>query len=54
MLLIIRFIKLSGVLYNSLIVPIAIALLLLVMPVIKIRVDRFYIDINTNKSLIIY
>ena len=53
MLLIIRLAKLSSVLYNSLIVSRAVALLFLVILVIEIRLDRFYIEIKINRLLII-
>ena len=53
MSLIIRLIKLSSVLYNSLIMPRAVAPLFLVILVIEIRLGRFYIEIKTNKLLII-
>ena len=51
--MIIRLAELSSVLYSSLIVPRAIAPLFLVIPVIEIRLGRFYIEIKTNRLLTI-
>ena len=48
-----RFIEPSSILYGSLIVPRAVAPLYLVMPVIDIRLGRFCVEVNTNRSLII-
>ena len=53
MLLIIRFMKLSNILYNSLIMSRAVAPLYLVILIIDIGLNRFYVEVNTNRLLII-
>ena len=53
MSLIIRLVKPLNILYNSLIIPKAIASLFLIILIIEVRLNRFYIKIKTNKLLII-
>ena len=50
----IRFAELSSVLHGSLMVPRAVAPLCLVMPVIDIGLGRFCVEVNTDRSLIIW
>ena len=53
MLLIIRFIELFSILYNNLIISRVITSLYLIILIIEIRLGRFYIEIKTNRLLII-
>ena len=53
MLLIIRLVELSNVLYNNLIILRIIAPFFLIILIIEIRLSKIYIKVKTNKLLII-